>query len=373
MNSMLVRTFCIAAFAAFSPVGCQQDETDATPPNDTSAQQATSDSGSIADVIDDGSDDSTTADAALPAPDTAQGLDIGDTVDTADTADTVHTPDTPDAADIPDTADTPDTADSPDTPDTVDTDSGPPPAKACGTTSTVAPAFALPGVQYNGSVGYSRNVKVGGNDVVEYVEISAPILPQVLVMYAFEGQSYPTTTAGLVSAVDKIAITYDFLLSTCPAKYPGITLLAAGATKPLDAATLQKNFELVAKCSYDLFKGKSYWIPAFVDDVDICCQVLGPSWRLLHETDTAAITKDQAKLLKDALTAPGSWASPYFSLVAYVRTTSGALMLSTLTENAKVEPVMSKGKVITAGSEEWRVHVENVNSLRCLRSRAVGN
>ena len=67
-------------------------------------------------------------------------------------------------------------------------------------------------------------LRASGSAVVEQVEISAPILPRVSVLYPAEGARFPQTSAAVAALAHDAALTFDFLLGICSATHPGITV-----------------------------------------------------------------------------------------------------------------------------------------------------
>ena len=250
------------------------------------------------------------------------------------------------------------------------TTSGAPAAEVLPDAAVVAASFR-PGLQYDGSVAFTRT-KIGGakalpaGAVVEHVEISAPILPDVLVLYAAEGAQFPASLAAEETLVDAAALTFDQLLIEC-AGYPAYSgiVIAAPSDPPLTQAQLTTNYELVAQCAYVHHTAKPYWIPRLVADVDVCGRVLGADWRLLAAGDLAALTTADFQFLADALAAAGTSAglgAMYFSLRTYALDTNGALAQAHLEPNAtvRVEPLPV--------SASFTSHLEGDFGLRCIRA-----
>ena len=241
--------------------------------------------------------------------------------------------------------------------------------------SQVPAAMAMAGLQYHGGVGFLRKMK--GQAAHEFVEISAPILPALLSsvggLYAYEGSKLPKTQAGLEKLAHDVALTYDTLLNECKKSYPGIILQAKNATKPLTTAELSKNYDLVGECAYKKFKSKPYWIPKIVDKVDLCGIELGPDWLLLSEEDVASLTKDQSKIIVEAVTSTSGkfFGKAFFSMHVYVRASSGLLMLGTLNAGSKLQTVESAGNKSGNNLDVWTHHLEGSWVPRCIRVRGV--
>jgi hypothetical protein len=229
------------------------------------------------------------------------------------------------------------------------------------------------GLQYSGAVAFERSrsagkraVPAGASALVEHVEISAPILPDVAVLYAEEGAQFPATQAGEDSLADGAALVFDRLLVECAgyADYSGV-VIAAPSDPPLTAAQLLMNYELVAQCSYVHHSAKPYWIPRLVADVDVCGRTLGTDWQMLSVSDLATFTAADFQVLADALaggSSSGNFGAMYFSLRAYARDASGGLVQAHLEPGAAVrtEPLP-----VAATSTS---HLEGDFGLRCIRS-----
>jgi hypothetical protein len=229
-------------------------------------------------------------------------------------------------------------------------------------TAALGLSAALFGATFFGQV---RSLRAS-EAVMEQIEISAPILPRVLVLYQREGNNFPTTPAELAAHAHASALTYDFLLHDCAAAYPAIVIPGPGEPPTSDAQNAT-NFEQVAQCSYEKYTAKPYWIPALVDTVDICGQELGPSWRLPNETDVASLSQDDRAQLAAALSTPNagsSWATFYFSLRVWVHNSDGALGIADLSPNAPLTIQIPTGVDPT-------LHYEGNVALRCLRRTEV--
>ncbi|HVU52602.1 MAG TPA: hypothetical protein VHL80_18105 [Polyangia bacterium] len=158
----------------------------------------------------------------------------------------------------------------------------------------------------------------------ERVEISAPLLPDVLMLY----QTFPATLDGETALVQSATYTYDRLLAECAADYPAIT------PTPLTSDEIAKNYETVGQCAYEKHTAKPYWIPKLLMDVDICGAELGAGWRLLGEDDLATLTDADYQFLHDTLSpfapAIGQWGPTYFGLTVWLRAHDGTLAVGDL-------------------------------------------
>jgi hypothetical protein len=229
-------------------------------------------------------------------------------------------------------------------------------------TAALGLSVALGGATFFGSESSLR----ASEEVLEQVEISAPILPRVLVLYEREGSNFPTTQAELEAHAHASALTYDFLLHDCKATYPLIVIPGPGEPPTSDAQNAT-NFEQVAQCSYEKYTAKPYWIPALVDAVDICGQELGSSWRLPNEDDVVSLSPGDRAQLAAALSTPhagSSWATFYFSLRVWVRGSDGSLGI------ADLSPTAAPTIPLPAGVDPT-VHYEAGVALRCIRRTEV--
>lgn len=218
------------------------------------------------------------------------------------------------------------------------------------------------------SLAVSPRLRASGT-MSEHVEVSAPILPRVSVLYPAEGNAFPQTSAGVAALAHDAALTFDFLLAACPATHPEIVVPGPNdpPTTPAQNAT---NFEALANCAYSDFVSKPYWIPAVVDQVDLCGTELGTGWHLISEDDVISLTQADMQAMADALTTPNSttfFGNFYFSLHVWVRGTDGSLMRGDLSPGASTR---ISSLPVTASST---VHYESDLALRCIRRTMVAN
>lgn len=206
----------------------------------------------------------------------------------------------------------------------------------------------------------------------ELVELSAPVLPVVTVLYAEEGASFPDSLAAEADLAHRAALGFSGLVTSCASLYPAISQQPDGGA-PLTPEQLAANYEAVARCAYEQHTSKPYWIPRLVDDVDICGTELGAGWRLPTEEDVAAFTEDELQGLSDALSparGSGSFGALYFSMQVYVRGTDGALKQADLSPGLigpRVAPL-----ACAAGGDCWTRHLESGLALRCIRRTSSG-
>ena len=234
-------------------------------------------------------------------------------------------------------------------------------------TGTIPANQAKAGMQYNGSVAVLLDTKAGKR----FVGISAPILPSTKVLYQYEKANYPTTQAKKEAVAKEAGLTFDFLLNQCAKDYPKITLSAPGSGAGPTNQQLKDNYSAVAECSYKQYVAKPYWIPALVEDVDICALKLGPDWRTLEEGDIKQLTQADVKWMQDVLTGNGFWGGFYFSLKLYVQMASGKLEFAELGWPVKWLTWADIKKTPYGGNAGWHNHLEGGWVLRCLRSRVV--
>jgi hypothetical protein len=201
----------------------------------------------------------------------------------------------------------------------------------------------------------------------EHVEVSAPILPRVSVLYLQEGAHFPTAPAEITKLAHDAALTFDFLLSVCPATHPDIVVRGPSdpPTTPEQNAT---NFEQLAMCAYNDYVSKPYWIPALVDQVDICGSELGASWHLLSEDDLNSLSDADAQTLMDALTTPNAgsfFGNMYFRMHVWVRGSDGSL------KRGDLSPGASPRVTALSVSASSTSHYESDLALRCIRRTVV--
>ena len=201
------------------------------------------------------------------------------------------------------------------------------------------------------------------------IEISGPVFPRVLVLYAKEGANFPASLAAEQALAHDASLSFDALLKDCAATHPKITLETAG--QPLTAGELATNYDEIASCAYQTYTSKPYWIPQLVDDVDICGTELGSDWRLLSQADVEQLTPDELAFLSDTITsvaAAGSlgMGSFYFSLRTFVRAKDGSIQQADLSPG-----IASRITPLTASGDALKSHYEGGLSLRCIRQTSI--
>ena len=219
------------------------------------------------------------------------------------------------------------------------------------------------------SVPLGSSLQAAGEPNLERVELSAPILPKVLILYAAEGEKFPATAEAQVTLAHQAALTYDVLLRECPAKYPQIVVPGPG-DPPTTPAQNAANFEAIATCSYEQYTAKPYWVPALVDKVDICGTELGAGWHLPTEDEVNGLDDSDRRALANGLATPNAgtfFGNFYFGLTVWARGKDGSLRVADLSPGATAKisdlPVPATSKT----------HYEGGLALRCLRRTPVGS
>lgn len=199
---------------------------------------------------------------------------------------------------------------------------------------------------------------------MELVEISAPILPRVSVLYPAEGSNFPQTTADQATLAHDAALTFDFLLPTCAASHPGTIVIPGPGDPPTTPAQNAANFEAIANCAYTDFVSKPYWIPALVDQIDICGTELGTDWHLISEADVSSLSDADLQTITDALSTPNAssyFGNFYFSLHVWVRAADGTL------QRGDLSPGVTTRLSVLPVAMTSTTHYESDLSLRCIR------
>jgi len=215
-----------------------------------------------------------------------------------------------------------------------------------------------------GSLSTARLAAAAGSEVVE---VSAPILPRVSVLYPAEGTNFPASAADRAALAHDAALTFDFLMSACSMSHTGIVIPGPN-DPPTTPAQNAMNLETVANCAYTDFVSKPYWIPALVDQVDICGTELGSSWHLITEADVSDVTDADAQAMASALSTPNStsfFGNFYFSLHVWVRAGDGSLA------RADLSPGVTARMSTLPVSASSTTHYESDLALRCIRRTPV--
>jgi hypothetical protein len=218
-------------------------------------------------------------------------------------------------------------------------------------------------LQYGGSISVERALSSAGTGEVERLEISAPILPRVLVLYQGERDNFPGDAEGQAKLAHDSSLTFDVLLKECPAKYPQIVTPGPG-DPPTTPEQNASNLEAIATCAYEQYTAKPYWIPALIDKVEICATELGADWHLPTEPEIESLGGSNGAEIAKALTTPNSsryFGNFYFGLSVWTRGTNGTLRIGDLS------PAASQRVVDSPVPATSKVHYEGGVGLRCIR------
>ena len=242
------------------------------------------------------------------------------------------------------------------------------------TSGTTDPSSIVEGMNYDGSVTIVSNagfkatgLQKNASSTFSVVQISSPIGPSVGVLYNFENANFPKTLNDEIAVADKASYPYPKLLDLCVTNYPQdyskITADKDGVELTNDQ--LLTNFSEVARCSYEKYMSKPYWIPQLVNDVDICGRQLGVDWRLITEDDVNQLTQDDLQFLNDTLSGAGGnfWASFYINMKMYIRGKDGVLKLADLSDPASGAVVSE----LPIKPDQWKTHLEGGRTLRCIK------
>ena len=164
-----------------------------------------------------------------------------------------------------------------------------------------------------------------------------------------------------------VSYSFPWLLKVCSEKYyqdyPKIQLDSKGAG--LSPDELLTNFSEVARCSYEKFSSKPYWIPLLIQNVDICGRVLGSDWRLITDVDLKKLTADDLIQINSSLSgaAGNFWASFYVGMRIYIKSADGVIREADL-------GYPEKGVIISdllLKEEQMKMHLEGGRALRCIK------
>lgn len=210
-------------------------------------------------------------------------------------------------------------------------------------------AGSEPGLQHNGAV-------VMTTASVAMVELSAPLFPMVETLYAHEDEAYPAELGAQQELAQQALLTYDRLLVECEELGYDVALELGG-----DKERLARNYNEVARCSYEQKTAKPYLIPQLIADVDVCAAKLGDGWRLPKESEVmewpAALFEQLSVVLDETVAAAGDagqWGSLYFSPAIFVHGDDGRLRYASLYPDALVRVADLPAEV------ELRRHLEAV-------------
>jgi hypothetical protein len=178
-------------------------------------------------------------------------------------------------------------------------------------------------------------------------------------------QSFPTTLEGEKTMAHEAAMTFDWLLAHCAPQYPKIVVDDDDGGVELTPDQLAVNYAEVARCAYEKYLAKPYWVPKLVDDVDICGTEMGSDFRLISEADLASL--DEADFQSIATTwnhaLNGAEFTEFFgSPEIWVRAADGTIAAGTLAPDVKGNRVTP----LPPGTSPTE-HYEGSLSLRCIR------
>ncbi|MBI4512109.1 MAG: hypothetical protein HY698_20925 [Deltaproteobacteria bacterium] len=204
----------------------------------------------------------------------------------------------------------------------------------------------------------ARPKEFGASTGAEMVRISAPVIPQVSVLYQSEGAEYPATMEGEIALAKASALTFERLLEECRNDYPGIVIPGA---EPLSDEQRNQNYALVDQCALARLGTNPYWMPLLVDRVDICGITLGRGWRLLHESDMASFREEDLQGFVDALDGIPTPAPGYFfSTDTYARAADGSL------GQAPLYPGSTRVHPLPILEDERKLRFDGGLHLRCI-------
>lgn len=185
-----------------------------------------------------------------------------------------------------------------------------------------------------------------GEMLVGVTTISAPLFPRYMLFYTIEGRDYPATpteTWEWVQAEDP-TMSFPEMMAFCLQHEPYASQITqSSGVQELTPEQLENNYNAISLCAYDMdlgFRSKPYWIPRFLEEVDICQHELGEGWSM--PTEEFVMAQDQTFFEEYAsLNGVGqdvdNTSSMYFSLSLFVKGADGELKVATL-EPGSPEP-----------------------------------
>ncbi len=212
-------------------------------------------------------------------------------------------------------------------------------------------AAGLTIMRLDGSMYISRSAALAlledDSDIIG-VELSGPLMPKVLYLYANEGQQYPSNEAGQLEVAENGFLTFPELREECNnlAQYAVKVISAEEAAELGEGLTDEMqlaSYGAIAQCAYEQKTSKPYTIPQLHEDVDVCAAVLGDEWRTPTEEDVTSILTGAdflkfQEIMESAITAGtstnGSWAHFYFSLATIIRGEDGMAKVASLRSDA---------------------------------------
>jgi hypothetical protein len=176
-----------------------------------------------------------------------------------------------------------------------------PPAVAATPSATVASSSVRlplgawgPGLQADASV-WVPELEGGASFVV-----SAPLVPCTLDLAAQAKGNFPKTAEARRALAAK-SMPFSLFLERCAPSYPDITL------PPTSPAEARRNLAAVELCMVERYGLRGQWSPMLLRHVDVCAEVLGPSWRSPDTKTLSQWKPAQRELLRSAAQLPGLW------------------------------------------------------------------
>lgn len=178
-----------------------------------------------------------------------------------------------------------------------------------------------------------------GEILVGLTAISAPLFPRYILFYEIEGEDYPespSATLDWVQAQDPM-MTFPEMMAFCLEHEPYASqITVAPEDGGLTRDELDANYIAISSCAYDRelgFRSKPYWIPQFLEELDVCEYELGEGWAM--PTEEFVMAQDQSFFeeyasLNSATANTANTASMYFSLSLFVTGSGGELKVATL-------------------------------------------
>jgi hypothetical protein len=231
--------------------------------------------------------------------------------------------------------------------------------------SDQSPVSLVEGFQYDGSVALLSTAM----PVQRGIQISGPIAPNVGILYNFEDSNFPKSIDDRTKLADDASLTFPWMLDQCTSKYgqeyPLIKLQKDGVEGELTQEELVTNYGEVARCSYDHFLSKPYWIPQLILDVDICGRQLGTDWRLITENDLYQLSQEDLQNLNQTLSGVGGnfWSAFYVGMVVYIKANDGTLKQADLSDPT-IGPVVTD---LPIQVDQYQKHLEGARTLRCIK------
>jgi len=140
----------------------------------------------------------------------------------------------------------------------------------------------------------------------------------------------------------RASLPFQVLHGACRDQHPSILL--AEESETASPSELERSYHEVARCAATDFSLTEGWIPDVVAASDPCPLALGLNWRLPHADELQGLTVDDRKALAGALFDTDD-DSAFGGLLLYARSSTGELVLATLSPNAAdVAPSLATDK-----------------------------